>query len=145
LRRVCAGSYSCLAAVFRLQRKIGQFVMQSYIPSVLIVVLSWVGFWINKNCDPARVSLGVTTVLTMTTVSAASKDVRVSYLKALDVWYAACMVFVFSALLEYAFINVSVRTENRRRSTIRETAASTDRVLGLLRLYWIIIWENHSG
>jgi len=80
---------------------------------MLIVMLSWVGFWINKNSDPARVSLGVTTVLTMTTIAAMSRDVSVSYLKALDVWYSVCLFLVFSALLEYAFVNVFVRSEKK--------------------------------
>lgn len=82
---------------------------------MLIVVLSWVGFWINKNSDPARVALGVTTVLTMTTqlTSSRSNMMRVSYLKAIDVWYSTCMVFVFGALIEYAFVNVSVRNEKK--------------------------------
>ena len=31
------------------------------------MVLSWVSFWISYDSVPARISLGVTTVLTMTT------------------------------------------------------------------------------
>jgi len=111
--------------VFRLQRRVGYFILHSYIPSILIVVLSWVGFWINKNSDPARVSLGVTFVLTMSTVAAMTRDVRVSYLKALDVWYAACLFLVFAAVLEYAFVNVFVRSENKQI----EQPAATDLVL----------------
>lgn len=109
------GNYSCVSAVFRLRRKVGFFVLQTYIPSMLIVMLSWVGFWINKNSEPARVALGVTTVLTMTTQlsSSVSNTMRVSYPKALDVWYSACMVFVFGALLEYAFVNVFTRSEKK--------------------------------
>jgi len=127
LYRVCLGNYSCLEAVFRLQRKIGYFIMHTYIPSVLIVMLSWVGFWINRNSDPARVSLGVTTVLTMTTISAMSRQISVSYLKAIDVWYAACLVFVFGALLEYAFVNEFVRHEKHKSEHV--PSASTDQVI----------------
>ena len=109
------GEYSCLLAEFRLKRKVGFFVLQTYVPSMLIVSLSWVGFWINKNSEPARVALGVTTVLTMTTqlTSSRSTMMRVSYLKAIDVWYSTCMIFVFGALIEYAFVNVSVRNEKK--------------------------------
>ena len=42
--------------------------MQVYIPSSLIVVMSWVSFWLNRGAAPARVGLGVTTVLTMVTL-----------------------------------------------------------------------------
>jgi len=109
------GKYSCLQASFILQRQVGFFILQTYIPSMLIVMLSWVGFWINKDSEPARIALGVTTVLTMTTqlTTSRSNTMRVSYLKAIDVWYSSCMLFVFSALLEFAFVNASSRQENK--------------------------------
>ncbi|KAG8509287.1 Glycine receptor subunit alpha-1 [Galemys pyrenaicus] len=44
-----------------------------YIPSLLIVILSWISFWINMDAAPARVGLGITTVLTMTTQSSGSR------------------------------------------------------------------------
>uniref|UniRef100_A0A914RTH6 Neurotransmitter-gated ion-channel transmembrane domain-containing protein n=1 Tax=Parascaris equorum TaxID=6256 RepID=A0A914RTH6_PAREQ len=42
--------------------------MNIIIPSMLIVTISWVSFWLNREASPARVGLGVTTVLTMTTL-----------------------------------------------------------------------------
>jgi len=104
-----------MQATFILKRQIGFFILQTYIPSMLIVMLSWVGFWINKDSEPARIALGVTTVLTMTTqlTTSRSNTMRVSYLKAIDVWYSACMLFVFSALLEFAFVNASSRQEKK--------------------------------
>ena len=39
-----------------------------YLPCILIVALSWVGFWIDHKSTPARVSLGITTVLTVVTL-----------------------------------------------------------------------------
>ena len=40
---------------------------------------------------------------------------KVSYPKALDVWMAACMFFVFAALLEYAFVNVLTREKKTQK------------------------------
>ena len=41
---------------------------QVYVPSSLIVVMSWVSFYLDRSSAPARVGLGVTTVLTMVTL-----------------------------------------------------------------------------
>lgn len=43
---------------FDLSRRMGYFTIQTYIPCSMIVVLSWVSFWINKDAVPARTSLG---------------------------------------------------------------------------------------
>jgi len=94
---------------------------------MLIVMLSWVGFWINKYSDPARVSLGVTTVLTMTTLISTSEHASVSYIIALDVWYAACMIFVFGAMIEYAFVNVFIRSEKHKSQST--PSSTTNRVI----------------
>ena len=51
----------------------GYYLIQMYIPSLLTVILSWVSFWINMDAAPARVALGITTVLTMTTQSSGSR------------------------------------------------------------------------
>ena len=60
---------------------------------------------------PARVSLGVTTLLAMSTTQAGinSKLPPVAYTKAIDVWSGVCVMFVFGALLEYALVNYASR------------------------------------
>ena len=52
------GTYQRLSLSFKLQRNIGYFVFQTYLPSILIVMLSWVSFWINHEATSARVALG---------------------------------------------------------------------------------------
>ena len=37
------------------------------------------------------------------------------YLQALDVWMSTCLVFVFSALLEYSFVNVLARNQQGKK------------------------------
>ena len=43
----------------------GYYIIQVYVPSSLIVVMSWVSFYLDRSSAPARVGLGVTTVLTV--------------------------------------------------------------------------------
>ncbi|XP_012944642.1 glycine receptor subunit alphaZ1 [Aplysia californica] len=109
-------NYTCIRADFYLSRSYGYYVAQVYIPSVLIVSLSWVSFWLDIEAVPARISLGLLTVLTMTTQSANARAhlPRVSYIKAIDVWMATCLFFVFAALIEFAYVNVNSRVEKRR-------------------------------
>ncbi|XP_033239058.1 gamma-aminobutyric acid receptor subunit beta-like isoform X2 [Drosophila pseudoobscura] len=105
--RLATGVYQRLSLSFKLQRNIGYFVFQTYLPSILIVMLSWVSFWINHEATSARVALGITTVLTMTTISTGVRSSlpRISYVKAIDIYLVMCFVFVFAALLEYAAVN----------------------------------------
>ncbi len=55
---VLIGEYVVLSIIFDLSRRMGYFTIQTYIPCSMIVVLSWVSFWINKDAVPARTSLG---------------------------------------------------------------------------------------
>ncbi|XP_013867340.1 gamma-aminobutyric acid receptor subunit beta-1 [Austrofundulus limnaeus] len=101
------GSYPRLSLSFKLKRNIGYFILQTYMPSILITILSWVSFWINYDASAARVALGITTVLTMTTINTHLRETlpKIPYVKAIDIYLMGCFVFVFLALLEYAFVN----------------------------------------
>lgn len=74
----------------------------------MIVIMSWVSFWIKPEAAPARVTLGVTSLLTLSTQHAKSQSSLppVSYLKAVDAFMSVCTVFVFMALMEYCLINI---------------------------------------
>jgi gamma-aminobutyric acid receptor subunit beta len=95
------GNYSRLACDIQFVRSMGYYLIQIYIPSSLIVVISWVSFWINRNASPARVSLGVTTVLTMTTLMSSTNAQlpKISYVKSIDIYLGTCFVMVFASLL----------------------------------------------
>ncbi len=69
------GSFTCLNIQFILRRDLGFYLLQVYIPSGLIVILSWLSFCVNLNAVAERITLGVTTVLTMVTQLAAAKGI----------------------------------------------------------------------
>uniref|UniRef100_A0A667G2Q7 Gamma-aminobutyric acid type A receptor subunit gamma1 n=1 Tax=Lynx canadensis TaxID=61383 RepID=A0A667G2Q7_LYNCA len=112
--------YIIMTIFFDLSRRMGYFTIQTYIPCILTVVLSWVSFWINKDAVPARTSLGITTVLTMTTLSTIARKSlpKVSYVTAMDLFVSVCFIFVFAALMEYGTLHYF--TSNKKGKTTRD-------------------------
>ncbi|GAB1289709.1 Gamma-aminobutyric acid receptor subunit gamma-1 [Apodemus speciosus] len=115
-----SGDYIIMTIFFDLSRRMGYFTIQTYIPCILTVVLSWVSFWINKDAVPARTSLGITTVLTMTTLSTIARKSlpKVSYVTAMDLFVSVCFIFVFAALMEYGTLHYF--TSNNKGKTTRD-------------------------
>lgn len=52
------GYYTCVEVIFTLRRQVGFYMMGVYAPTLLIVVLTWLSFWINPDASAARVPLG---------------------------------------------------------------------------------------
>ncbi|XP_077631050.1 gamma-aminobutyric acid receptor subunit rho-3 isoform X1 [Crocuta crocuta] len=111
------GWYNRLFINFVLRRHIFFFVLQTYFPAMLMVMLSWVSFWIDRRAVPARVSLGITTVLTMSTIiSGVSASMpQVSYIKAVDVYLWVSSLFVFLSVIEYAAVNYLTTVEEQKQ------------------------------
>lgn len=118
------GNYSRLICEIRFVRSMGYYLIQIYIPASLIVVISWVSFWLHRNAAPARVSLGVMTVLTMTTLmsSTNSQLPKISYVKSIDVFLGTCFVMVFASLLEYAAVGYLGKRVAMRKSRAQQLA-----------------------
>ena len=89
--------------------------------------MSWVSFWLNRGAAPARVGLGVTTVLTMTTLinSVNAALPKISYMKSIDIYLFACFFMVFAALIEYACVGYT----DKRIQLIRNRFLAMQRLL----------------
>uniref|UniRef100_A0ACB8GD84 Gamma-aminobutyric acid receptor subunit rho-2 n=2 Tax=Sphaerodactylus townsendi TaxID=933632 RepID=A0ACB8GD84_9SAUR len=116
------GWYNRLYISFTLRRHIFFFLLQTYFPATLMVMLSWVSFWIDRRAVPARVSLGITTVLTMSTIITGvnASMPRVSYIKAVDIYLWVSFVFVFLSVIEYAAVNYLTTVQERKQRKLRE-------------------------
>ncbi|XP_077988246.1 glycine receptor subunit alphaZ1-like [Glandiceps talaboti] len=130
IRQYPLGYYDQLECRFELSRELVFYVMEHYVPSILLVILSWVSFWLSVDATPARASLGITTVLTLTTLSSTARTslAKVSYTKAIDIWMLVCSLFVFAALLEFAVASylhkaadVPMQRSSGRRRQVRIT------------------------
>uniref|UniRef100_A0A2K5DE22 GABA(C) receptor n=1 Tax=Aotus nancymaae TaxID=37293 RepID=A0A2K5DE22_AOTNA len=121
------GWYNRLYINFTLRRHIFFFLLQTYFPATLMVMLSWVSFWIDRRAVPARVPLGITTVLTMSTIITGvnASMPRVSYIKAVDIYLWVSFVFVFLSVLEYAAVNYLTTVQERKEQKLREKLPCT--------------------
>ncbi|GFN78027.1 gamma-aminobutyric acid receptor subunit alpha-6 [Plakobranchus ocellatus] len=99
--------HSVLRVTFQLSRHTGYFLINLYLPCCLLVVLSFVSFWINREATAERIALGSTTVLTLTILGIENKSQlpKVSYITALDIYVALCFVFVIATTIEFAVVH----------------------------------------
>ncbi|KAH9490184.1 hypothetical protein Btru_043892 [Bulinus truncatus] len=106
-RLVKGAMHSVLCVTFKLSRHAGYFLINLYLPCCLLVVLSWVSFWINREATADRIALGSLAVLTMTILGIENKSQlpKVSYITALDVYVALCFVFTIATTLEFAVVH----------------------------------------
>jgi len=116
------GNYDRLHIKFRLHRNLALYFMRDFFPIIMIVMLSWVSFWISYKSTPARVALGITTVLTVVTMS---NSIRNNSHAALGLftslhWYLLCCnLFVIAALSEYAIVGMTLPHFNKIRKPIK--------------------------
>ena len=79
--KIHVGNYSCLVAQFHLKRSISFHLIQNYLPSILIVAVSWVSFWMDIESVPGRISLGVITLLAVSQLATGTSLPQTSYVK----------------------------------------------------------------
>jgi len=116
------GRYSCLTVDMTFKRQLSYYILTIYVPTLMIVMVSWLSFWLDHKSAPARVTLTVTTLLAMSTTTSSINNSLppVAYTKAIDVWTNLCVTFVFLALLEYALVNYAARADAKANALMME-------------------------
>lgn len=61
-------------AVISMKRKLEFHIFQIFVPSAMLVIISWLSFWLDIRASAARISLTITTLLTLTTMSNSSRQ-----------------------------------------------------------------------
>ena len=53
-----AGSFPCLLGTIHFHRKFSVYFITTYFPSLLVVIMSWVTFWLDVTVVTPRISIG---------------------------------------------------------------------------------------
>ncbi|KRK02132.1 uncharacterized protein Dyak_GE19806, isoform J [Drosophila yakuba] len=101
------GNYSCLQVELTFTCDRGYYLTTVFIPGIILVTSSFITFWLEWNAVPARVMIGVTTMLNFFTTSNGFRSTLpvVSNLTAMNVWDGVCMCFIYASLLEFVCVN----------------------------------------
>ena len=92
--------------MFSFKRRSSYFIIQVYLPTIIIVMVTWLSFWISPSAVPARTGICITAILTILTMLGISNSnmPKVSYIKALDLYLFVCFVFVFLSFIAYIIV-----------------------------------------
>jgi hypothetical protein len=102
-----------------------------------VVIISWLSFFVDRDCAPARVGMGITTILTMTTllIGVGQQGLPVvSYIKALDWYNIGCFTFVFVGLCEYSIVNYFSTKHSRMliEQQLKQTSSDSEKARNVL-------------
>lgn len=110
-------SHGCLRVLMLFKRKYGFYLTQVFIPLLILVAVSWMSFWLDTRAMTLRLTLlAILTFITLTLISSVNVHFpAVSYTKAIDLWEAVCMSFIFGAFLQFILVNQLARRERKVR------------------------------
>ncbi|CAL4064573.1 unnamed protein product, partial [Meganyctiphanes norvegica] len=100
-------NYSCIRVDLKFTRDDAFYFSTVFFPGIILVTSSFITFWLEWNAVPARVMIGVTTMLNFFTTSNSFRATLpvVSNLSAMNTWDSVCMGFIYVSLLEFVVVN----------------------------------------
>jgi len=141
-----------------LRRRYGLIIVKSYLPSLTLVIIFGISFFIPAEIVPGRMTLLITIFLVLVNLTSVFNSSFSQCLTAMDIWLRVCMAFVAIAIMEYAFIlyksyhaDVKVKNGKKRKQLARDVAEECkglDRKFaiifyGILCLFNVIYWVTY--
>lgn len=132
----CLGKKNpCLAGRIVVQQNAGRYILKSILPSTLIVLMTFIGFWLPTSF---RTSLLITALVALITHQRSS-ELSVTAFNALQLWNISCIVIVFANFIQMIIsLNVLFTRTHVKKSHIQKMS-------GISRWIYLRSSSNYSG
>lgn len=150
-----------MIVTFTFSRRIGYYLINFYVPCIIMVIISWIVFWMDRDCIGDRIALGIATVLTIVFLLGSSNGTmpRVSYPKAIDWYLMTSFIFVFTTLimclLIFRFDRQPGKQQHPPRSVSGEAAAEATSMHVCMDVFYYLkcccdripsyVWHNRNS
>jgi len=131
-----------LVGTFGATRHLGFYVGKAFVSVAIIVFMSWVVFWISPEHVGPRLSVAVTSMLTLVAYRFLLGQglPPVSYLTRLDYFLLGSTILVFVALIQVALTSAMNEERNKARSTAINKISRWAFPAVFLALFSILFW-----
>ena len=104
-------NYSVAGFELTLKRKTSFYIVTYYLPSGLLVLLSWISFLVNPEVIPGRMTLLVIILFVLINIfhTIQTNSPKADGTNAIGGWMITCIIFVFGALGEYSVILLMIK------------------------------------
>ena len=95
-----------MTAEIRITREQGFYILQVFVPCIILVILSWIIYYMSPDQVGDRLGIGVTLILTMIFLLGYVNGSlpKVSYIKAIDWYMIAALLCISASLIETVFV-----------------------------------------
>ena len=117
------GNYSRLIAQIQFTRSCGYYVLQVYIPAMLMVMLSWIAFWLPRDAPGVRIGLAVLPLYVIMTIASSTRYQlpNISYFISIDCFLGTCLLLVLRVCCKVSLSATWVTLIASRKSKTEQT------------------------
>src|SRR6266478_3385010 len=110
--------YSGYAFEFTAARDVQHYILKVILPLVLIVIMSWSGFWIDPVNANSQISIAVTSMLTLIAYRYAvdTQVPRLPYMTRIDLFFLVSTLLVFFSLIEVLVTTILDNNQQTERA-----------------------------
>ena len=126
-----------LKMTIRLKRKITSEMMTTYLPSVLLMTITFATTFFKPIWFEAALSVNLTTMLMMTTISIEKMQTlpTTAYIRMIDVWLVFCQLIPFAEVIILTALDYSKEEDERRTPSSDDTSGKQEKQAWIRKSY----------
>ncbi|XP_042887276.1 uncharacterized protein LOC122263045 [Penaeus japonicus] len=120
--------YSLAIITITFYRRFWFYITSAYLPTVMLMMISYASLFIKRENDDLRVMMTLTTLLVLYALYQQISDglPRTSYTKAVDVWCFFAITFIFTKVIFHVLVDLQVKLRTARFRWMRGQGVTKD-------------------